>query len=127
MVPCTMGVDWLTGTVRMTEPDAVLGVLMLTRAGIEEEMAGDADNEAALAVWGVATCTRAGMAEDVAVDAANEAACDVVTGTRVGMAAEVAGDVAKEAALAACGICSATKVLRREFVSSWATLSASRA
>ena len=48
MAPCIMGVDWLTGTLRMTEPDAVLGVFTLTGADTVDWMAGDAENETAL-------------------------------------------------------------------------------
>ena len=58
----------------MTDPDAVLGVLTGTRAGMVEEVAGDGATEAALAAWGVVTCTRAGIAEDAADDVANGAA-----------------------------------------------------
>ena len=58
----------------MTDPDAVLGVLTGTKAGMVEEVAGDVANEAALAAWGVVTCPRAGMAEELGGDVTEEAA-----------------------------------------------------
>ena len=88
MVPGTMGVDWFTIIVRMTDPDAVFGAVT---DNMLEEMAGEGADEAALTTWGVPPCPRAGMAEELAGDE--------VTGT--GKATELAGDVTKEADLVA--------------------------
>ena len=88
MVPGTMGVDWFTIIVRMTDPDAVFGAVT---DNMLEEMAGEGADEAALTTLGVPSCPMAGMAEELAGDE--------VTGT--GMATEMAGDVTKEADLVA--------------------------
>ena len=86
MVPGTMGVDWFTIIVRMTEP-----VFGEATDNMLEEMAGEGADEAALTTLGVPPCPMAGMAEELAGDE--------VTGT--GKATELAGDVTKEADLVA--------------------------
>ena len=111
MVPGTMGVDWFTIIVRMTDPDAVFGAVT---DNMLEEMAGEGAEEAALTTMGVPPSPLAGMVEELEGDEVT------------GMVTVLAGDATKEADPFARDSWTARNCLKSEFVSNCPARIASR-